>query len=379
MFRFSGLVLFLAASGFLNESNPGTANTTRDASLCGFVRPAAPMTGPRSGHTATLLPDGKVLIVGGMRRNQDFYRSAELYDPVSGKFQATGDMTISRVGHAAVLLHSGKVLVVGGWIGHGETDSAELYDPATRKFSILSKMTSKRGGPAATLLGNGDVLITGGADTDGPGGVVSAEIFHATTSLFEPLGPMHSARIEQTTTVLPDGRVLIAGGRGDTVTASAEIFDPATKKFTVTGSMLTARYKHSAGLLPDGRVLIAGGSDDRDWSGKMNSAEIYDPAKQTFTAASPLNDSRFKLSPEAVQLASGQLLFAGGSKSVEVYDPARHKFFIAAGQIDAARHFMTATKLKDGSVLLAGGYPDNDWATNATWIYHPSQLTSKPK
>jgi hypothetical protein len=372
MLRFSGLILFLAASGFLYESNPGPARTIASgASLSGSLKSASPMLEPRSGHTATLLPDGKVLIVGGMRRNQDFYRSAELYDPATAKFQATGDMAIPRVGHAAVLLHSGKVLVVGGWIGHGETDSAELYDPATGKFSSLTKMTSKRGGLAATLLVNGDVLITGGGDTTGPGGIASAEIFHVATSTFEPLPTMHSARIEQTTTVLRNGRVLIAGGRADSVTASAEMFDPAAKKFTVTGALLTARYKHSAGLLPDGRVLIAGGSDDRDWHGTLNSAEIYDPAKQTFSAASPLNDSRFKLPREAVQLSSGQLLFAGGSKTVEVYDPASHKFLIATGQIDTARHFMTATKLRDGTVLLAGGYPDNDRATNETWIYNP--------
>ena len=372
MLRFSGLILILAATSFLYEwpSTPVTTDTS-EAFYSGSLKSDSPMIEPRSGHTATLLSDGKVLIVGGMRRNQDFYRSAELYDPVTAKFQATGDMAISRVGHAAVLLHSGKVLIVGGWIGHGETDSVELYDPATGKFSALTKMTSKRGGPGATLLVNGDVLITGGGDTDGPGGIASAEIFHAASSTFEPLAPMHSARIEQTTTVLRDGRVLIAGGRADSVTASAEIFDPATKKFSVTGNLLTARYKHSAGLLPDGRVLIAGGSDDRDWTGKLNSAEIYDPQKQTFTAASLLNDRRFKLPREAVQLASGQLLFAGGSKIVEVYDPASHRFLIATGQIDTARHFMTATKLSDGRVLLAGGYPDNDRATNEAWIFDP--------
>ena len=266
-------------------------------------------------------------------------------------------MAIPRVGHAAVLLHSGKVLIVGGWIGQGETDTAEIYDPATRKFSTLTKMTSRRDNPAATLLQSGDVLITGGGDTDGPGGVASAEIFHAATGVFEPLGPMHSARIEQTTTVLRDGRVLIAGGRGDTVTATAEIFDPTTKKFTVTGAMLTARYKHSAGLLPDGRVLIAGGSDDRDWHGKMDSAEIYDPAKQTFTAASPLHDSRFKLPREAVQLSSGQLLFAGGSKTVEVYDPTSRKFLIATGQIDTARYFMTATSFRTVAFFWLAAIP----------------------
>ncbi len=105
------------------------------------------MLAPRSGHTATLLPDGRVLIAGGMRRNQDFYRSAELYDPTSGKFQPTGDMLMARVGHAAVLLPSGKVLIAGGWIGHGVTDEAELYDPATGKFTPIAHMKTKRGRP----------------------------------------------------------------------------------------------------------------------------------------------------------------------------------------------------------------------------------------
>jgi hypothetical protein len=123
------------------------------------------MREPRSSHTATLLQDGKVLIAGGMRRNQDFYSSAELFDLASGKFQATGGMTIARVGPAAVLLRSGNVLIVGGWVGHGCTDSAELYDPATGRFTALSRMSAKRGQPSATLLITGDVLITGGART----------------------------------------------------------------------------------------------------------------------------------------------------------------------------------------------------------------------
>src|SRR5271169_7265579 len=131
-------VSFVVAAVAFRNSTPASTSAT---SVAGSLSPAAPMLEPRSGHSATVLPDGKVLIAGGMRRNQDFYRSAELYDPATGKFQPTGDMNQRRVGHIAVLLGSGKVLIAGGWVGMGGTDSAELYDPATGKFTVISKMT----------------------------------------------------------------------------------------------------------------------------------------------------------------------------------------------------------------------------------------------
>lgn len=341
------------------------------ASSVGTVTNAAAMLQPRSGHTATLLPNGKVLIAGGMRRNQDFYRSAELYDPATGTFQATGEMSLGRVGPIAVLLQSGKVLIAGGWVGHGCTDEAELYDPATGKFTVIAKMTARRGRPTATLLQDGDVLVAGGDEHDSPGGVASAEIFRAATSTFEPVGAMHAGRISHSSTLLNDGRVLIIGGRGEQLNSSAELYDPKTRSFTLTGNLLTARYKHTAGLLPDGRVLVTGGSDERDWNGSLSSSEIYDPKTGKFTAASSLPDKRFKLPEESVSLTAGGLLIAGGSKEVDVYDPQTGKFLAAAGQISDAWHFMTETRLSDGSVLLAGGYANNDQATAQTWLYRP--------
>jgi hypothetical protein len=340
------------------------------ATRVGTVAPAASMLEPRSGHSATLLSDGQVLIVGGMRRNQDFYKSAELFDPATGKFRQTGEMNERRVGHIAVLLPSGKVLIAGGWVGMGGTDSAELYDPATGKFTMIAKMTTRRGRPSATLLNNGDVLIAGGEEEDNKS-LASAEIFRVKTLSFQRTGSMHQARISHTATLLKDGRVLIAGGYGDRVEADAELYDPKTGTFAQAASLLVARCKHTAGLLPDGRVLIAGGSDSRGWNGNLSSAEIYDPLTGKFAPASPLNDSRFKLPDEAVQLASGNLLIAGGSKEVEVFDPAQGKFLVAAGEMNDARHFMSETRLKDGSVLLAGGYPNNDQATARAWIYRP--------
>ena len=188
---------------------------------------------------------------------------------------------------------------------------------------------------------------------------------------FQAVAPMHFARVSHTATLLQDGRVLIVGGRGDRVNAVAEIFDPKKSRFTDTGSLATARYKHTAGLLPDGRVLIAGGSDERDWSGNLISAEIYDPKTGKFAAASPMSESRFKLPEEAVQLASGKLLVAGGNKSVEVFDSSTGGFAVASGEMNDSWHFMTETRLKDGSVLLAGGYANNDRGTAQAWVYRP--------
>jgi hypothetical protein len=105
----------------------------------GSIRLATSMLEPRSDQSATLLPDGTVLIAGGMRRNQNFYRSAEIFDPATNQFSHTGDMSIARVGHEAVLLSSGKVLILGGWIGHTVTDSVEEYDPATKKFVVIGR------------------------------------------------------------------------------------------------------------------------------------------------------------------------------------------------------------------------------------------------
>jgi hypothetical protein len=103
----------------------------------------------------------------------------------------------------------------------------------------------------------------------------------------------------------------------------------------------------------------------------MNTTEIYDPRTGKFTAASPMNDKRFKLPDEAVPLASGKLLVAGGSKEAEIFNPEDGKFVAVAGQMDERWHYMSETRLRDGSVLLAGGYPNSDQATAQTWTYRP--------
>lgn len=337
----------------------------------GTVNSTAPMLDPRSGHSATLLPDGTVLIAGGMRRNQDFYRSAEIFDPTNNQFHRVGDMALARVSPAAVLLPSGKVLILGGWVGHETTDEIEEYDPATRKFAVAGKMTTKRARPSVTLLRNGDVLIAGGGDSDGAGGVATAELYHSATRTFEALASMRDGRVSHTATLLNDGRVLIVGGRGSKVNAGAEIYDPQSKKFVATGNLNVERYKHTAALLPDGRVLVAGGSDARDWHGTTNTAEIYDPRTGKFAATSPLNEARFKLPDEAAVLSSGLILVAGGGTHAELFDAKTGRFSLAGGELGDSWHFMSETRLRDGRVLMAGGYANDDRATAQAWMYVP--------
>jgi hypothetical protein len=181
---------------------------------------------------------------------------------------------------------------------------------------------------------------------------------------------MSDARVLHTATILADGRVLIAGGRDDAnrVLASAEIFDPRTDRFSKAGPLARPRYKHTAALLPDGRVLVAGGSDERDWSGKLDSAEIFEPETRTWSPAPRMEAKRFKLPEEAARLSSGDVLIAGGAPQAELFDPRSNRFLPVGGAIDTARHFMSETLLENGEVLLAGGYPDSDESTAKSWL-----------
>ncbi len=243
-----------------------SANVTGVVVTCigsaGFVLTGI-MASARDQHTATLLNGGNVLVAGGA--NNDIRgpeASAELYDPATGTFTATGSMTNARVFHAATLLNNGMVLITGGANATGVLAglaSAELYNPATGTFTATGSMTSVRYFHTATLLNNGMVLIMGGANTAGV--LASAELYNPATGTFTATGSMTSARQVHTATLLNNGMVLITGGANATgMVASAELYNPATGTFTATGSMTSARDFHTATLLNGGNVLVAGGA-----------------------------------------------------------------------------------------------------------------------
>ncbi|MDQ3855129.1 MAG: kelch-like protein, partial [Chloroflexota bacterium] len=331
-----------------------------------------PMTVPRAAHSATLLPDGRVLLAGGCTRNScelgEEGATAELYDPELGRFSHTGSMARPRVGHAAVLVE-GRVLVLGGWDLGGVTASAELYDPATGIFSGAGSMRSRRGGFTATRLRDGTVLIAGGYD--GGRYLSSAELYDPRTGRFVPTGRMVLPRTSHVAALLPDGRVLVAGGstREGKVIASAEVYDPSTGKFSRTGNMTVARHKHGAARLPGGRILIVGGSDARDIRGRYASAEVYDPETGRFAATGEMATARFKLPDALAALPDGDVLVAGGGETAEAYDPGAGGFRVVEGSLGSDWSFATATVLRDGRVLIAGGYDGSIQLTARSWLY----------
>jgi hypothetical protein len=211
-------------------------------------------------QTATLLPDGRVLVLGGFNDSAGgFLASAEVYVPATGKFAATGSMKTPREGAQAIVLSDGRVLVVGGdqgdaGIGQLMLTSAEIYDPVSGKFTSTGSMTEARTHFTATRLLDGRVLVAGGYNTTSESGsTASAEIYDPSSGTFGPTGPMAVNRSDQTATLLKDGRVLVAGGGGGT----DETYDPATGSFASKGSMVKP-YGDIAVLLADGRVFFPG-------------------------------------------------------------------------------------------------------------------------
>jgi hypothetical protein len=326
----------------------------------------------RGQHKATLLPDGKVLVAGGVDSSGPAFVSAELYDPASGTWATTGNLNFSRFGHTATLLPNGMVLVSGGDYLGGIRASAELYDPASGTWTLTGSLNMGRVQHTATLLPNGMVLVTGGIDFSSIA-FATAELYDPASGTWTFTGSLNTARRLHTATLLPNGMVLVAGGVDTNFTplASAELYDPASGTWTTTGSLNAAHGLHTATLLPNGKVLVAGGEESSFHPSA--SAELYDPANGTWTVTGSLNNAHE--SHTATLLPDGRVLVAGGedssfhpSASAELYDSASGSW-TTTGSLNTARAVYTATLLPDGMVLVSGGFDSSFNALASAELY----------
>jgi hypothetical protein len=321
-----------------------------------------PMVQSRLGHTATLLPNGQVLLVGGLTNWIPLspVASAELYDPLSGTNTTIASMNSARFDHTATLLPNGTLLVAGGL---GPTNAypingAEIYDPSAGTWSLTNALLTARFLHTATLLPNGQILVAGGGtDAAQFSGLSSTELYDSTVApsagSWTFTGSMQTARSSFTMTLLPTGKVLVAGGQNNgSGYATCELFNPVTGTWTNTDSMNFARFHHTATLLPNGKVLVVGGS--------INTLvpELYDPATGTWTTNGVMYGVSY--ANTATLLRNGKVLLAGaglgqhGTNSAELYDWTTDTW-VVTGDMITPRIWHKAVLLPNGKVLVVGG------------------------
>jgi N-acetylneuraminic acid mutarotase len=345
----------------------------------------------RAEHTATLLADGKVLVAGGVadNREEEALASAELYDPNTGTWSATGSMTRPRAQHTATLLADGRVLVAGGICDGryttgcppdedptGAIAAAEIYDPGTGQWTATGDMTTQRFYHTATLLDDGKVLVAG--TEHAPDSILaSSELFDPAKGKWTATGNLITARTQQMAALLRDGRVLIAGGFGPvSPTAhgeltSAELYNPRSGKWTATGKMAGARGSDPLIVLADGRVLKTGADEAADPA----ACELYDPSTGTWSPTGSMLAARGQLT--STLLSDGKVLVAAGFSvpvaSAELYDPATG-IWSDAGSFGQSTFEHAATLLRNGKVLVTGGLLESAAASSAE-LYDPASGT----
>jgi N-acetylneuraminic acid mutarotase len=217
------------------------------------------------------------------------------------------------------------------------------------------------------LAGSTKVLLVGGADSvSAP--VSQAAFYDPAADSWQPAGTLLTPRRLPTLTGLSDGKALLAGGIGGSGRAAlgtAELYDPTANTWTASGTLATPRWGHSAVLLADKRVLVAGGSTIRagQTTRALRSAELYDPAAGTWSAAADMTDAR--TGHVAVVLKGGVVLVCGGTVPVgtaddpalaycELYDPVADAWTPTGSLLHPRAHHQ-AVALSDTTVLVTGG------------------------
>lgn len=237
------------------------------------------VAGGFSDHTATVLSDGRVLIVGGRSTGAipAPVATVTIFDPATNTWTPKASMSVARFEHAATRLGNGRVLVTGGRNIGGYLNSCEIYDPLTNIWASAAPMNNQRAQHTSTLLLNGKVLVAGGHNN----GTYSTvpQVYDAGSDTWNNT-PSITARADHVAIELTNGNVLIAGGfngslGSPTVLASALLYVPLSNVWSTAQSLSTARRTPLATELGDGRVLVAGGFGSG--GSVLSSTEIYSP------------------------------------------------------------------------------------------------------
>jgi Galactose oxidase, central domain/Kelch motif len=345
----------------------------------------------RARHTATQLPDGRILIVGGYTR-EGYLAEAEIFNPLTNQTTQIASMNSPRQDHTATLLNDGRVLVVGGYnyIQNWLNDS-EVYDVSNDSWTVVPMLATHGVQHSATLMKDGRVLVVGGVDESGMG-TDRVEIYDPQTNSWWGAMPLSSDRASHTAQLLEDGRVLIVGGEGVLgypEIGDALIYDPYTNTWTQTGPMIKPRINAQSVRLPDGKVLVAGGINLEDTIPgappiKMsNNAEIYDPQLNAWFATGNLNEARY--GHGMVLLHDGRVMVMGGVRDydsywsessfvreVELWDPGTGIWSIGY-QLPVPGAYSACAVLQDGRVWLSGGRTGTGGETFLadTWMIIP--------
>ncbi len=376
-----GYTFTVTASNAAGNSAASNASNTVTPSLPAKWSSAGSLQTPRFLHTATLLPNGKVLVAGGtlMQGNGQtspsapvYLSSAELYDPATKLWTSAGAMATARSGHTSTVLSNGKVLVAGGQNTAGWTASVELYDFATNNWSTGSALPTTRSNHAAALLPNGKVLVMGGYD--------SSDRLHTDALLYDPSnatwasgGKLVESRSQHVASVLPNGKVLVVGGYGAAgLSPGAELYDQTTNTWAIAARPAIALSRGvSCTLLPNGKLLCIQGYKQSFATSDSLNAELYDAVTNTWTPAGALTTAHE--GHTATLLPNGTLLVAGGGYTsvhsattwatdvTEVYDPVANTWKPSSPLVAGPRLGHTSTLLRNGALLVVGGTQASGW------------------
>ena len=364
------------------------------------------MAFPRDHHTATLLDDGRVLVVGGDVQTPlgsdgstiaRTVQQAEVYDPETGVFSVTGRLAQARAGHTATRLADGRIVIIGGYgvTGPGGmAPAAEVFDPASGTFATIGTLGQPRAEHIASLMPDGRVLVAGGRTGYSADGYAftflgSAEVLDPGRGEFRTVGPLVSERADAAAAPLAGGRVLLIGGSNQFGTPhSVEVFDPATETFAAVDSIPSIHLSPQAALLPDGRIFIPPDGSDRG-----DTSVTFEPGTERVATATTSETPRaggpskavattaMRTGGTATKLADGRVLLTGGRggtdnmpmRSADLFDPATGSI-TPTGSMAFAHEGHLAVLLPDGRVMLLGG----DYPALGPEVYDPATGTFGP-